>query len=220
MPLEPIPCPASVREPVTALQRELIAAAKARSQRFRERHPQVTTAIASDPVAFSGMLAWLTAQYNLHGQRFCEWGSGLGVISALAQLAGFQACGIEQDAAFVLEAQTLCHAFALDARFVTGSFVPADTAESFQVIGTFGATCWTPPSMDEDAYRQLGHGASEMDIIYAYPWPRETGLYEALFELVAKPGAILWLYLEGRDPILWRKTEPPARDDAISETGI
>src|SRR4051794_5489754 len=32
------------------------------------------------------------------GERFCEWGSGFGVVTCLAAMVGFDACGIEIEA--------------------------------------------------------------------------------------------------------------------------
>ena len=67
------------------------------------------------------------------------------------------------------------------------------------VLDLFGIT------PDRDLYAELGCRVDEMNVIYAYPWPRETDLYESLFDHVAGEGAILWLYRKEATPKLLRK---------------
>lgn len=181
---------------------EIILECTRRRERFLQNHPGVTTALISDPKQFVATLARLKQEASLPGNRFCEWGSGLGQMCALAELQGFEAYGIECEAAFVREAEALCQDCGLHARFAVGSFIPASIAPSFRVIGTYGATDWSIPPQNTDAYQQLGCAVCDMDLIYAYPWPREIPIYQALFDLVAKPGALLWLYVEGGDAVM------------------
>ena len=178
-----------------------IEAAAEHVRSFLSRNRNVTTLLGSDPQAFCLGLKALRRQGILRGRNFCDWGSGIGVISGLAALNGFDAYGIELEPAFVIEADALCRDFSLPAKFVCGSFVPAGIDESFGVVGTYGATDWRI-TRGRDVYDVLGRHCSEMDLIYAYPWPREVALYEQLFDLAARSGAILWLYRQGEGPRL------------------
>lgn len=196
---------ATDRDSPTAAEEVLVAAGEARIASFRDRNPAVTTLLTSDPRAFCAGLHALHRQHILAGSRFCDWGSGIGLLCALAALNGLDAHGIESEAAFVAEADGLCRDFSLAARFVCGSFVPAESSERFRVVGTYGATDWRAEE-GRDVYAELGRRCAEMDLIYAYPWPRELPLYEQLFDVTARPGAVLWLYRHGDSPKLMIKT--------------
>jgi len=190
-------------EAPTAAEEVLITAAEARIRRFGRRHPEVTTLLNSDPRAFCRGLHALRQQGRLAGNRFCDWGSGIGLLCALAALDGFDAYGIETEPGFVAEAAALCRDFSLAVRFACGSFVPP--ASGFRVVGTYGATDWRAEA-GRDLYAELGRRCQEMDLIYAYPWPRELPLYQELFDSTARAGAVLWLYRHGEAPELSLKT--------------
>ncbi|MCU0834568.1 MAG: hypothetical protein MUC77_09045 [Chromatiaceae bacterium] len=187
--------------PITPSEREqaLIAAAARRGQDLLARNPGVTTLLGSDVFAFCAGLRALRQLDLPAGPRFCDWGSGIGTMTALAALNGLDAYGIEIEPAFVTAARALCAELAVPARFACGSFLSSDLAGRFAVTGTYGATHWAVPP-PPDAYSLLGARISEMDLIYAYPWPREVALYERLFELTARRGAALWLYRQGEPP--------------------
>src|SRR5437764_436319 len=53
--------------------------------------------VPSDFAAAYRVLHLLASMDVAGGSRFCEWGSGFGVITCLAALLGFDACGIEID---------------------------------------------------------------------------------------------------------------------------
>ncbi len=57
------------------------------------------------------------------GNRFCEWGSGLGTATCLASLMGFNAMGIEIEPELVLRARRLASEFNLPASFLQTSFL-------------------------------------------------------------------------------------------------
>ena len=61
------------------------------------------------------------------GLRFLEWGSASGVIAIMADLLGYESCGIEIDASLVATARDLAARFDSGARFVEGSFFPPAT---------------------------------------------------------------------------------------------
>jgi len=180
-------------------EQAFIASATRRAQDFIRRNPNVTTLLGSDPLAFCSGLHALRRLDLLSGRNFCDWGSGIGTIAGLAALNGFDAYGIEIEPAFVAEARELCSELGVPVRFACGSFICREIADQFAVTGTYGATDWRI-SPGQDDYSVLGTHVWEMDLIYAYPWPRELSLYEELFDLTAHGGAVLWLY---------RQREPP-----------
>jgi hypothetical protein len=104
------------------------------------------------------------------GLRFLEWGSATGVVTIMADLLGFEAYGIELDAGLVDVAQRLAKQFGSDARFVTGSFLPAGykwrPANGDGRLGTIG--------VGVSAYPTLGHALDDFDVVYAYPWDGEA----------------------------------------------
>jgi hypothetical protein len=104
------------------------------------------------------------------GLRFLEWGSATGVVTIMADLLGFEAYGIELDAGLVDVAQRLAKQFESDARFVTGSFLPAGykwrPANGDGRLGTIG--------VGVSAYPTLGHALDDFDVVYAYPWDGEA----------------------------------------------
>src|SRR2546423_1671474 len=75
-------------------------------------------------LAAFGALQALAESALAPGGRFCEWGSGFGVVTCLAAMIGFDACGIEIEPDLVAAARRLAADFDLSAEFVCGSFVP------------------------------------------------------------------------------------------------
>ncbi|MEA3640547.1 MAG: hypothetical protein VBE63_11465 [Lamprobacter sp.] len=187
----------------------LVDRARRAVARIERQQPQLTRLLQpSDPIAFCGILRTLKSQYRLRGKRFCEWGSGVGLLTALAALNGLEAIGIEADATLVKEAQKTFPPTDRGPRFAQGSFVPPQVTGHFQVVGTYGATIWKP-STERDPYAAFNRSCTDFDLIYAYPWPREIGLYEALFERCAGNGALLWLFIQGEAPRLLEKIASP-----------
>lgn len=124
------------------------------------------------------------------GRSFLEWGSATGVVTIMADLIGFDACGIEVDSALVEAARSLASRASSGARFAVGSFIPTgwvwrpdrDDAR----IGTIGEG----PS----GYLVLGRAMSDFDIVYAFPWPGEEALMLDLFRCHADEDARLLLH--------------------------
>jgi hypothetical protein len=137
------------------------------------------------------------------GDRFCEWGSGLGVVCCLAEMAGFRACGVEARGRLVRQARRLAADFDLAAEFARGSFVPAGEGgllegQEFAWLSR-GGRC---------GHEALGADPDEFDLIYAYPWPDEERLIGEIFESRARPGALLLTYHGGSGMRLRRKAGP------------
>ncbi len=129
-------------------------------------------------------------------RRFCEWGSGLGVVAGLASQLGFQAYGIELDARLVAASQRLLDAHQLTPTIVGGSFVPASYRQREAATDLDARTVWSGP----DAYQDLDCDLDDFHVIFAYPWPTEEEHYQDVFRSGADYGAILVTYV-GTDGI-------------------
>lgn len=184
--------------------RRFLRAATLRIERFHGRC-HVPAFVSSDFRLAYAALRLVMDSGLAPGDRFCEWGSGLGVVCGLAAMAGFDACGVEARRRLVHGARRLAAAFDLPAEFAHGSFVPRGAGglmagREFAWLST-GGRC---------GHEALGVGPEEFDLIYAYPWPDEEGLVAAVFEATAKPGAVLLTYHGEHGMCLRRKDGPPA----------
>lgn len=126
------------------------------------------------------------------GNSFCEWGSGFGVVAALAAMLEFDACGIETEKVLVDASRRLVEDFDLPVEFVHGSFIPPED-EAF-VAETWAADndgfSWVVTEAD-GAYADLGLDPDDFDVVFVYPWPSDEPLMAALFERRAAEGALL-----------------------------
>jgi hypothetical protein len=55
-------------------------------------------------------------------ERFCEWGSGIGIVTGMAEMLGFDAFGIEIDAQMAAASRELLSDFGLCATIETGDY--------------------------------------------------------------------------------------------------
>jgi hypothetical protein len=124
------------------------------------------------------------------GRRFLEWGSAQGVITIMADLLGFEACGIEIDSALVGMARDLAARYESRARFAVGSFLPE------------GYT-WKPRSGDARpgtigqgaaGYAELGHPLEDFDVVFAYPWSGEEPMMHDVMRRYGNRRATLLVY--------------------------
>ncbi|MCP4082461.1 MAG: hypothetical protein GY743_19680 [Planctomycetaceae bacterium] len=122
--------------------------------------------------------------------RFIEWGSGLGVVTIMADRLGYEAVGIEAKDLLVDFALDLADDFQSEAEFSVGSFIP----DRFE---------WDPASGDESirtiidipaGYDQLGVELRDFDLVYSYPWPTEHALYHNVMREFADPNSVLLTY--------------------------
>jgi len=124
------------------------------------------------------------------GRRFLEWGSATGVITIMADLLGFDACGIELDSSLVDVGRELASRWQSGARFATGSFIPLGwewrASNSKGRHGTLGEG----PS----GYLQLGCSLDEFDVVYAFPWMGEELLMLDLMRSHGRADAHLLLH--------------------------
>jgi hypothetical protein len=109
------------------------------------------------------------------GDRFLEWGSGLGIATGVAALTGFSARGIEIEPGLVEDARRIAAEHAIDATFAVESYRVDD-----------------PVPIDAD-------------LVYAYPWPAEEKFVFAEFERRAPEGGLLLTFHGGGDLRLWRR---------------
>ena len=179
--------------PVTAFLRE----AARRIRRFRSEY-RIPGFVPSDFARIYKALAALSS-LDLAGNHFCEWGSGFGVVSCLAAMLGFDACGIEIEDALVEASQQLADDFELPVEFLRGSFIPHG---AFADRGTYSwlKTC------EASGHDDPGVTPDECDLIFAYPWPDEETVIEELFERFAADGALLLTYHDIQPLRLRQKT--------------
>jgi len=133
---------------------------------------------------------WLT------GDRFVEWGSGLGIVAGLASMLGYEAHAIEIEDQLVAEGERLTHDFGLEVEHAVGTFVPAGSEDL--TAGTGDDLEWLQAG-GADGHEALDRDPDEFDLVFAYPWPGEEEIVLALFERHAGRGAVLLTYrgLEG-----------------------
>ncbi len=126
------------------------------------------------------------------GNAFCEWGSGFGVVSSMAAMLEFDACGIEIERDLVDEACRLAEDYDLPVEFVQGSFIPPGGAQEAEQVYLHDNDGFSWLVTDTDStYDELGREPDDFDIIYAYPWPDEERVICNLFEAYAAKGALL-----------------------------
>jgi hypothetical protein len=181
--------------------RAFLREADRRIARFRSGRG-VPAFVPSDFRAAYTALRDLAAAEVAPGNLFCEWGSGFGVVACLAAMLGFESWGIETEGELVDAARQLADDFDLPVDFTRGSFIPHAGAAAllgdaeFAWLTTDGAG--PGPSLNPD----------DFDVIFAYPWPDEEWLIEALFERHAAAGEVLVTYHGGEDLRLRRKVLP------------
>lgn len=150
--------------------------------RQHEFHPFV----AADYEMMLGVLLRLREP----GLSFLEWGSATGVITIIADLLGYDACGIEIDGGLVDTARELAAQFGSNARFAAGSFLPAGyeyrSSCGDRRLGTIGHA----PS----GYMVLGRPLDSFDLVYAYPWSGEEPLMRDLMRRYGRADARLLLH--------------------------
>jgi len=143
------------------------------------------------------------------GDRFCEWGSGFGVITSLAALLGFDARGIEIEETLVAEAKWLAADFHIESQFDCDSYIPDGYDYATDGIGNTSALSEGVLLPSASAYRGAcavpDNGVEEYDVIYVFPWPGEAELIEELFDARAAAGALLVTYDENDGVVVQRR---------------
>lgn len=124
------------------------------------------------------------------GRRFLEWGSATGIITIMADLLGFDSCGIEIDPALVDVGRDFALRWQSGARFAAGSFIPMGW--EWKASGGNGrhGTIGQGPS----GYLELGRPLEDFDIIYAFPWMGEEPMMLDLMRCYGRADAYLLLH--------------------------
>ena len=180
-----------------------IVDAQSRIDSFIESHltEPIHSFVPSDfPLVYS-TLCHVADTHLAPGPLFCEWGSGAGVVTCLAAMVGFDACGIEFETDLVELSIRLAHHYHLRAGFCRGNFVPrggqkiADEVSEFEWLATGGP----------DPYDQMDLEINDFDMVFAYPWPGEERVIERLFDRFASNGALLMTYNGAEGVRLFRR---------------
>lgn len=135
------------------------------------------------------------------GDYFVELGSGAGAVTIVADLLGFDAVGVEIEPWLVEASEVLAERFDSEARFVEGSFLPPGFRTERYADGDFNVTYDNAGS----AFEGSGYELEDFDLIYAFPWPEEQDLFDALIRQHAREDALFLAYCAGagvsiRDP--------------------
>jgi hypothetical protein len=137
------------------------------------------------------------------GPRFCEWGSGFGVVASLAALLEFEAYGIEIEPELVTSAEALADDFEVPVSFVRDSFIPFGGEDCADQPMSFG---WLTADAGR-ASEELDLGIDDFDVIFAYPWPDEEQVIDDLFARYGGVGAVLVTYHGGEGFRIRRKVK-------------
>lgn len=121
---------------------------------------------------------------------FLELGSGIGLITVLAALQGYDAYGIEIDSELVAIARDLDAEFGAGSTFAQGSFVPSGYRDEVSLLDADFLTV----TEGADAYEELGLELDSFDLVYVYPWPGEEEWAEELVRRCAGPHTRLMTY--------------------------
>ena len=143
-------------------------------------------------VTTDGAVAWRFLQAGLschvsESATFCEWGSGVGIVSCMARLLGWKSTGLEIEPRLVEISSELARRHTLDVTFIEGSYKLENAEASFDT--------------------GFGFHLFDFDVIYAYFWPAER---EAMTQFVAdhaRPGTLFMRYGGGLDCSLFRVSE-------------
>ncbi len=145
---------------------------------------------------YEAVLDGLIRQQPL-ANSFLEWGSGLGVVTIMASLLGYEACGIEAEAELVDYSRELAEQFQCSAEFVVGGFIP----DSFQWRPELGEEAVRTAIDLADAYDDLGRQLDEFDLVYGYPWPTEHELFKGIMRDCGSSHSSLLIY-DAREGIM------------------
>jgi SAM-dependent methyltransferase len=182
--------------------RQLLDDADARVERFMISHRDspVASFVPSDFVLVYQALVAIESLQLAPGQRFVEWGSGVGVVTCLAAELGWDAVGIEIESDLTEAALGLAEDYEIECQFVNGSFVPAAHEDIFEELRDFN---WVR-SGGADAYDELELEPDDFDLVFCYPWPGEEELCETLFSRCGGRGALLLSY-HGQEGVKLRR---------------
>ncbi len=190
--------------PLSREAQALLVEAERRIDEFihRRERPLIHNFVPSDFRSVDAHLRWIVERQLAAGRAFCEWGSGYGVVTLLAALHEFDACGIEVEAELVEEARQLAEDFDIPAQFAHGSLIP----EGGERVAKYLEDVANIDIDSHDGYDELGLDVDDFDLFFAFPWPGEERFWEQLFDKYAADGALLLTYHGVEDFRLQRRT--------------
>ena len=108
----------------------------------------------------------------------------------MADLLGFDSCGIELDSSLVEVARGFATRWRSNARFAAGSFIPMGwewrPSDGNGRLGTIGR--------GSSGYLELGRSLDEFDVVYAFPWKGEEPMMLDLMRCHGRQDAYLLLH--------------------------
>jgi SAM-dependent methyltransferase len=128
--------------------------------------------------------------HRAQATTFLELGSGAGIVTILADLLGFEACGIEIEPWLVERSTQLAAEFDSGASFAEGTFVPLEYQDEIENLSADFHT----PTGGASGFDELGLDLSDFDLVFAYPWPDDEDWLAELFRRHARPDATLLTY--------------------------
>ncbi len=190
--LQPISFPGELLvEDLSDEAERLLVEANDRITEFTCRHrPRIDNFVVCDFRVVDAALAWILREGLACGDRFCEWGSGFGVVAMLAALREMDSYGIEIEPALVTQSQQLAEDLQIDAHFAAGSFIPEGAEDALEFVEDIEHIDTDCPS----AYHEWDLEIADFDLFFAFPWPGEHGYWEAVFDRYASDGALLLTY--------------------------
>lgn len=195
MALQPIDVPDSIKNgPLSKRASSLIDDANDRIEAFMLADQKVIeNFVTCDFHLVAQALQWIEENHLLTGNRFCELGSGFGVVAMLAAIRGMESVGIEIESVLVEQSNDLAEDLNVPAHFFCGSFVPRGTEVSEQVSDVQNVV-----TEEDDVYEEIGLAMDDFDLFFAFPWPGEHTFFEAVFDACAADGSLLLTY-RGRE---------------------
>jgi Protein-L-isoaspartate(D-aspartate) O-methyltransferase (PCMT) len=196
MPLQPIRVPDSIKKiSLSAEVEKLVETAYERIEAFMlSDESTIENFVNCDFHLVEQSLQWIQQNHLLAGNRFCELGSGFGVVAMLAASQGMESVGIEIEPSLVEQSSNLAEELDIDVEFYAGSFIPRDANCSLEMSSTMQHV----DTAEGDIYEEIGLAMDEFDLFFAFPWPGEEEFFEAVFDACASDGALLLTY-HGRE---------------------
>ena len=180
--MNPRTAPNPMAAPKPALTDDLFEQITTAAMDTWQRHADANEAVFQEHIRadFAAARRTLAGLHPRH-DNFLELGSGVGVITILADLLGFDAYGIEIQPELVDASIALAESVGSRATFAEGSFVPLEFRDEVELLDSDRLT----PTEGADALAELGMAISDFDLVYAYPYPGEEAWFE---ELVRRHG--------------------------------